>query len=78
MPDKKITKPDVVIRLSPEQLNQVQPLKDKQSFLNSGMILGSVGLADNDQIGDTVALSYIPQKLAEKIRDLVYEEMGEK
>ena len=62
--DEKIVKPDVVIRLTAEQFEKIQPLKNKQKMLHCGMIFGSVGV-DGD--GDTIALSYIPRTFRESL-----------
>lgn len=72
MQDQKITKPDVVLELSEEQIQTIAPLVNKRKALNGGLILGSVGLS-----GNTVALSFIPQKIGEQISNLAYREMGE-
>lgn len=69
--DEKIVKPDVVIALTEGQMRQLGPLIEKQRKANAGMISGSVGIQ-----GTTAAFSYIPQKVAEQIRDLAYQELG--
>ncbi len=72
MSNQKITKPDVVILLTEEQTQTIAPLLKKRAEKIGGLIFGSVGLA-----GNTVALSYIPQKVGEQISDLAFQEMGE-
>ena len=76
--DQKFVKPDVVIRMTPEQYEVVRPLKQKQWESNKGMILGSVQIKQPGKSGDQIALSYIPHELAEKIRDLANEYFGGK
>lgn len=70
----KTVKPDLVIKLTNDQIAQVRPLYLIQLENKSGMVLGSLG---TDSLGTTVALSYIPQKIALKIIDLANAEMGE-
>lgn len=72
MRKEKITKPDVVILLTEEQMQTISPLLKQRVEKIGGLIFGSVGLA-----GNTVALSYIPQKVGEQIRDLAFQEIGE-
>ena len=64
MAEEKITKPDAVIKLTAEQINQIAPLLEKRSATNSGLIFGSVGLN-----GKTLALSYLPHEIGIEIRD---------
>lgn len=61
----KIIEPEIVLQLTDEQIRTVLPLTNRRAIKNSGMILGSVGLG-----GDTIALSFIPQKLAEQIIEI--------
>jgi len=75
MSKQTVIEPDVVLQMTTEQIKQVLPLKNKQN-LKRGMILGSVGIASDDQSGDTIALSYIPYHIAEKIIDLVNTDLG--
>lgn len=70
-------KPDVVIQLTPEQLELIAPLKAKQKE-SAGMILGSVGIEQNKQTGDTIALSYIPQRTALAICTIAEHDLGGK
>lgn len=73
--DEKSVQPDVVIQLTAEQLNLLQPLKEKQKG-TYGMIIGSVGIERDGKGGDTIALSLVPHELSVKIRDLAYQELG--
>ncbi|MDQ3132420.1 MAG: hypothetical protein M3Q99_16860 [Acidobacteriota bacterium] len=73
MSDAKIVKPDIVLELTDEQMQQIAPLLEKRRTLNAGMIFGSVGISDEAR---TIALSYVPQDVAVKIRDLAYQEIG--
>lgn len=70
---KRVT-PDVVITLTDEQRLQIQPLLARREAEGSrgGMILGSVGLTTQ---GKTIALSYIPQRLAQNIVDIAFQEL---
>jgi hypothetical protein len=69
---EKVTKPDIVIKLTDEQLERTNRLHNKQQILNSGLILGSLSTD-----GKYIALSYHPQHIGEQIRDFAYEHFGE-
>ena len=74
MSDKKIVKPDIVLELTRGQIEQINSLRQKQTELGKGMILGSVGCESE---GATIALSYIPHELALQIIELATQELGE-
>lgn len=74
MSEEKHLTPDVVIQLTPEQIEQARPLRLKQKENESGMVLGSLGVYSD---GKTIGLKYIPHRLARKIIEISYEEIGE-
>lgn len=69
MIEEKITKPDVVLQLTAEQIAIIEPLLQKRRHEN-GLIIGSVGLS-----AKTVSLKYVERVVGVEIYNLAYQKI---